>query len=364
MVHTYILNSDSLTINDLTWQLRSQTVQPHDETCRNIQNYTRLKNGHSSLGIHTKTICFDGAFVAPFTNQQTVDFQHPLSLTSSFDTKTTYDSSSSSGGEGTSFDDGDGIDHLIENGKIESLFHSAGNGDTIITQLPGDFPIKSQRQKPITKISHSPSILLTREQVLEKLEITKRKNQSIADGSRKTSCDESNERNSNEEDHMQECSICMEGFKIGEDISFSPAEGCHHVFHHDCLRKWLLRKTDCPCCRITMLPIDRPSPKDFCGEETRDEESTHAEVSQTISSSHRLRTYREWRQLFRTRPSPAKKPWYHRNPSVLNERLNKKCGTFCCATCGVVVLKTSLREDLCTKVIPAVQGTGNTTAEL
>ncbi|OEU08275.1 hypothetical protein FRACYDRAFT_145400, partial [Fragilariopsis cylindrus CCMP1102] len=45
------------------------------------------------------------------------------------------------------------------------------------------------------------------------------------------------------------CSICMESFQVGDKISISPTINCPHIFHHNCIREWLLRKKVCPCCR-------------------------------------------------------------------------------------------------------------------
>jgi hypothetical protein len=144
----------------------------------------------------------------------------------------------------------------------------------------------------------------------------------------------------------------MEPFYVGDKISFSPDGGCQHVFHHDCLREWLLRKTGCPCCRITMLPIDRNRTGDCQNSrnnysDSDDEASSEAHrASNTMSIPHQ-----RWSPFMRQLPllpkdSPTKQPWNHRNPEVLRERRNKKCGTYSCVACGVVVLKTNLREDL------------------
>jgi len=54
------------------------------------------------------------------------------------------------------------------------------------------------------------------------------------------------------------CPICMESFTVGQTVSWSTSNDCHHVFHHSCLREWLLRHTECPCCRTTVLSVDRP----------------------------------------------------------------------------------------------------------
>ena len=62
-----------------------------------------------------------------------------------------------------------------------------------------------------------------------------------------------------EEDCMNKiCGICLEKFRVGEIVSWSCDENCGHVFHHECIRDWLLRRIGCPYCRTVVLPIDRP----------------------------------------------------------------------------------------------------------
>ena len=263
----------------------------------------------------------------------------PLCLTSSFDTDTTHDcDSSTSSNISSSFNDKD------ENvSKADETTEKKGRA------LYGEFDFERCKQQLSSSLKLAPflshdtstnkknvvtqcrSFFLTREQVLEKIEITKSKNEIVPAASQK--------RVAHDDYEEHECSICMEAFKVGDKISFSPTEGCYHVFHHDCLRRWLLRKTDCPCCRVTMLPIDRPKPKD-CDEQGIDEESPQTNVSRIIPSA------RPFLRIGRTQIS---RPWYHKNPDVRLERLNKKCGTYCCVACGVVVLETHLREDLVTK---------------
>uniref|UniRef100_A0A7S3P509 RING-type domain-containing protein n=1 Tax=Amphora coffeiformis TaxID=265554 RepID=A0A7S3P509_9STRA len=55
-----------------------------------------------------------------------------------------------------------------------------------------------------------------------------------------------------------ECPICMEEFKQGEIVSWSPDDEtpCQHFFHHECIKEWLLRSPHCPYCRGTIIPVD------------------------------------------------------------------------------------------------------------
>jgi hypothetical protein len=53
-----------------------------------------------------------------------------------------------------------------------------------------------------------------------------------------------------------ECPICMEAFQLDEIVSWSPNEKCSHVFHHECIKEWLLRHGTCPLDREVFLPID------------------------------------------------------------------------------------------------------------
>jgi Ring finger domain len=54
-----------------------------------------------------------------------------------------------------------------------------------------------------------------------------------------------------------ECAICMGPMKAGEWAAWSANEECTHAFHRPCIGPWLLKRTDCPCCRNELLPIDK-----------------------------------------------------------------------------------------------------------
>ncbi|GFP94487.1 E3 ubiquitin-protein ligase ring1-like [Phtheirospermum japonicum] len=45
------------------------------------------------------------------------------------------------------------------------------------------------------------------------------------------------------------CSICLEEIVRGGEGLFMP---CCHVFHEDCIKKWLRTSHYCPVCRFEM----------------------------------------------------------------------------------------------------------------
>eukprot|EP00977_Amphora_coffeiformis_P001199 scaffold244_cov172-Amphora_coffeaeformis.AAC.52 len=60
-----------------------------------------------------------------------------------------------------------------------------------------------------------------------------------------------------EEVNERECPICFDAFRVGDIASWSADPVCKHVFHHRCIKEWLVNHKGCPFCRETFLPIDR-----------------------------------------------------------------------------------------------------------
>lgn len=48
---------------------------------------------------------------------------------------------------------------------------------------------------------------------------------------------------------VQMCSICLEEYKVGDEIAWSRNDNCHHAFHKDCIIEWLVNHQNCPICR-------------------------------------------------------------------------------------------------------------------
>lgn len=52
------------------------------------------------------------------------------------------------------------------------------------------------------------------------------------------------------EGDIGECTICQEGFVVGEEFVALPCNPTHpHKFHEDCIRPWLQDHDTCPTCR-------------------------------------------------------------------------------------------------------------------
>jgi Ring finger domain len=60
-----------------------------------------------------------------------------------------------------------------------------------------------------------------------------------------------------EETDRHECPICMELFQLNDVVSWSPSMECEHVFHHGCIKTWLIHHDCCPYCRLNVLSVDR-----------------------------------------------------------------------------------------------------------
>jgi hypothetical protein len=57
------------------------------------------------------------------------------------------------------------------------------------------------------------------------------------------------------EDDLQSpaCPICMEPFRPGDAVCLPTNERCNHNFHVECMKDWLMKHAQCPCCRESYL---------------------------------------------------------------------------------------------------------------
>mmetsp|Transcript_17623 Transcript_17623/g.22248 ORF Transcript_17623/g.22248 Transcript_17623/m.22248 type:complete len:230 (+) Transcript_17623:1420-2109(+) len=49
------------------------------------------------------------------------------------------------------------------------------------------------------------------------------------------------------------CPICLEEYKVGDEIAWSKNNECPHAFHLDCMINWLMDHDECPLCRADYL---------------------------------------------------------------------------------------------------------------
>lgn len=87
--------------------------------------------------------------------------------------------------------------------------------------------------------------------------------------------------------HNEICSICLDEYAPNDALGELP---CAHVFHCDCIAKWLTeRSSTCPLCKTDLMPDD---------EDSDDEDSEYAEVDSHTTTDEDVRD-----QVFRSMDS-------------------------------------------------------------
>lgn len=75
-----------------------------------------------------------------------------------------------------------------------------------------------------------------------------------------------NEKTANDEQEIEAvCPICLDVYKVGDDVCFSRNVECPHEFHLDCMLDWLMMvsseerecRDDCPLCRVDYLKVSK-----------------------------------------------------------------------------------------------------------
>jgi Ring finger domain len=59
--------------------------------------------------------------------------------------------------------------------------------------------------------------------------------------------------NDEEATYIGKCPICLCAYEENDEIAWSHNNTCRHLFHRQCIEKWLLKNERCPCCRSLFL---------------------------------------------------------------------------------------------------------------
>jgi hypothetical protein len=54
-----------------------------------------------------------------------------------------------------------------------------------------------------------------------------------------------------------ECAICLDHYEAGETVCWAKVRACNHIYHEDCIVRWLEFHDECPLCRENLL-VDDP----------------------------------------------------------------------------------------------------------
>ena len=53
--------------------------------------------------------------------------------------------------------------------------------------------------------------------------------------------------------HPPECAICLDHYEAGEIVCWAKVKGCSHIYHEDCIVRWLESHDECPLCRENLI---------------------------------------------------------------------------------------------------------------
>jgi hypothetical protein len=161
---------------------------------------------------------------------------------------------------------------------------------------------------------------------------------------------------SDSDDERLSCSICLERFVVGDKVSWSPNPNCCHVYHHACIRDWLLRRTACPYCRETVLPVDKVLQEsaarvsETTANNSMDENSTtNTSLATTTTTTMTMANAEATSTTLPPQVSDRKENHktlysnHHNNLSM--ERIHRFRSTFFCVSCGLVCIAP--KEDGC-----------------
>ena len=88
-----------------------------------------------------------------------------------------------------------------------------------------------------------------------------------------------------EEYSHHQCAICLLDYEDGDEISWSQNKQCEHMFHRDCVYRWLLKHNECPYCRRPYLTDDNENNGEEEAAAAEEGAATDPEACVTPSSS-------------------------------------------------------------------------------
>lgn len=77
------------------------------------------------------------------------------------------------------------------------------------------------------------------------------------------------------------CSICLEKYTVGDEISYSKNPKCDHAFHTECISLWCIKHSLCPLCRNDFV-YENGDEENAANEMNHDE----AQVQEHFSEDH------------------------------------------------------------------------------
>lgn len=130
------------------------------------------------------------------------------------------------------------IPHLLSNTNIPHFFHNCAQFIRVVSDSVGSLPADTNSvylYNLVLEVAETvlpPEILWVYSFMTEKPSTSTRK-----------------EKVKLEVEDPSDCAICLQVLRAGSSTEAAAMLPCSHVFHPDCVLRWLLRRNNCPLCR-------------------------------------------------------------------------------------------------------------------